>query len=78
MYKRNKTLEAEIEGLNRGMEEAKERHEKDKQAAVAAAAAAAAAEGAAGGGKGSGAKVKKSNSVRAKLFKMTLHSESQC
>ena len=68
MYKRNKTLEGEIEALNKSLEEARE---KEKEGAAAAAAAAA-------GGKGGGTKVKKSNSVRAKLFKMTLHSESQC
>ena len=75
MYKRNKALEAEIDSANRQLEaerakaEAAEAKAKSAEAKAAAVTAAPAS---------SGTKVKKSNSVRAKLFKMSLYSESQC
>jgi hypothetical protein len=69
MYKRNKTLEAEIESLNKQLEA-----ERTKTAAAEAKAEAAEAKSLAPGP----VKVKKSNSVRAKLFKMSLYSESHC
>ncbi len=75
MYKRNKTLESDLEAVNRKLEE---------QAGALSAARTEADEAKMalaekGNKKGeSGAKVKKSNSVRAKFFKMSLHSESHC
>ena len=63
MYKRNKTLESEIESLNKTVEELKTQ----KQEEVSS------------GSKKSPSRLQKtSNSVRARLFKMSLHSESQC
>ena len=62
MYKRNKTLEAEIEQLNKTIEDQSKTIAEQKEAAAKAAPV----------------KVKKSNSVRSKFFKMSLHSESQC
>ena len=64
MYKRNKTLESEIEQLNKTIE---------SQAKTISEAAASAS-----GGSKKETKVKKSNSVRSKFFKMALHSESHC
>ena len=64
MYKRNKTLESEIESLNKTVEELKTQ----KQEEVSNS-----------GSKKSPSRLQKtSNSVRARLFKMSLHSESQC
>ena len=80
MYKRNKTLEGEMEALNKQLESEKERAEAAEakaEAAEAKAAAAAAATPSASAAPAP-AKVKKSNSVRAKLFKMSLYSESHC
>ena len=70
MYKRNKALEAEIDSLNRQLDAEKAKTEAAEAKAKSAEAKAAASEG--------GTKVKKSNSMRAKLFKMSLYSESQC
>ncbi len=65
MYKRNKTLEAELEEARKARAAAE---------AEAAKAAARAVEAAAATSKPK----KSSGGMRAKLFKMTLHSESQC
>ena len=70
MYKRNKALEAEIDSLNRQLDAEKAKTEAAEAKAKSAEAKAAASEG--------GTKVKKSNRMRAKLFKMSLYSESQC
>ena len=78
MYKRNKTLESEMEVINKKLDE------QTKAASTAQLEAAEAKKALAENGSkkgkesGSGAKVKKSNSVRAKFFKMSLHSESHC
>lgn len=77
MYKRNKTLEQEIEGLNRNLEEIQKQLKESVAAAAKATSEAAGA--AAAAAEKSPVKVKKSNSVRSKLFnKMSLYSESQC
>ena len=73
MYKRNKALEAEIDSTNRQLDA-----EKAKTEAAEAKAKSAEAKAATTAASGGGTKVKKSNSVRAKLFKMSLYSESQC
>jgi len=73
MYKRNKTLEGEIEELNRKVDEQAKTIVEQKEAASAAASSSGKSKDS------SGNKVKKSSSVRAKLFhRMSLHSESQC
>ena len=75
MYKRNKALEAEIDSANRQLGAEKARVEAAEAKVKAAEAKAAATSSSSSG---SGTKVKKSNSMRAKLFKMSLYSESQC
>ena len=74
MYKRNKALEAEIDSANRQLEAERARAEAAEAKAKSAEAKAATPPSTSSGG----TKVKKSNSVRAKLFKMSLYSESQC
>ena len=76
MYKRNKALEAEIDSANRQLEA--ERAKADAAEAKAKSAEAKAAAATPPASSSGGTKVKKSNSVRAKLFKMSLYSESQC
>lgn len=72
MYKRNKALEAEIDSAARQLEAERAR-------AGAAEAKAKSAEAKAAAAPAGGTRVKKSNSMRAKLFKMSLiNSESQC
>ena len=72
MYKRNKTLESEIESLHKTVEEVKnaaalkqEAQESTPPSKKSQSSAASRLQ-------------KTSNSVRARLFKMSLHSESQC
>ena len=77
MYKRNKALEAEIDSTNRQLEAERAKAEA-AEAKAKSAEAKAAATAAPPASSSSGTKVKKSNSVRAKLFKMSLYSESQC
>ena len=74
MYKRNKALEAEIDSANRQLEAERAKAEAAEAKAKSAEAKAATPPSTSSGG----TKVKKSNSVRAKLFKMSLYSESQC
>ena len=74
MYKRNKALEAEIDSANRQLEAERAKAE----AAEAKAKSAEAKVKVEAPSSSGGTKVKKSNSVRAKLFKMSLYSESQC
>ena len=74
MYKRNKALEAEIDSANRQLEAERAKVEAAEAKAKSAEAKAATPPSTSSGG----TKVKKSNSVRAKLFKMSLYSESQC
>ena len=73
MYKRNKTLEAEIESLNKNVDDltsqlttatTQNSSKKDQKSSS--------------GSSGQSRLQKTSNSVRARLFKMSLHSESQC
>lgn len=64
MYKKNKTLEGEIEQLNKTIADQKKKSKSNLDLTSV--------------GANGGPKVKKSNSVRAKFFKMSLHSESHC
>ena len=67
MYKRNKTLESEIESLNKNVDDL------TNQLSTATAKKEAKS------GSSAGSRLQKTgNSVRARLFKMSLHSESQC
>jgi hypothetical protein len=81
MYKRNKTLEAEIESLNKSLADQELRNkelvqlqqqqqQQQQQSSKSSS----------GSSKGSATSrlQKTGNSVRARLFKMSLHSESQC
>ena len=87
MYKRNKTLEAEIEALNKNFTECekqlattqqklKEKEQKEREHQERSSSS--------GSTKSKGAAAAQSmiqktgNSVRARLLKMSLHSESQC
>ena len=76
MYKRNKTLEAEIETLNKSIEDL------SSQLALAKAKPPAPQENTLptppAATKTQSRLQKTGNSVRARLFKMSLHSESQC
>lgn len=74
MYKRNKTLESEIESLNKNLEESnsrlaqakKEKEQMNEQQQQQQKTS-------------TQSRLQKTgNSVRARLFKMSLHSESQC
>lgn len=73
MYKRNKTLESEIEALNKNLEESnsqlaqakKEKEQMNEQQQQQKTSTQSRLQ-------------KTGNSVRARLFKMSLHSESQC
>ena len=88
MYKRNKTLEAEIEALNKNFSECekqlettqqklKEKEQKEQRPGSSSSTTS-------GGASSKGAAAAQSmirktgNSVRARLLKMSLHSESQC
>ena len=67
MYKRNKTLESEIESLNKNVDDL------TNQLSTATAKKESKS------GSSAGSRLQKTgNSVRARLFKMSLHSESQC
>ena len=81
MYKRNKTLEAELEAINKTAADLEQRNkelvqlqqqqqQQQQQSGKSGS----------GSSKGSAASrlQKTGNSVRARLFKMSLHSESQC
>ena len=67
MYKRNKTLEAEIESLNKNVDD------------LTTQLSSATAKKESKSSSSAGSRLQKTgNSVRARLFKMSLHSESQC
>ena len=72
MYKRNKTLEAEIEILNKSIEDL------TSQLAMAKATPPEPLPAPPATAKTQSRLQKTGNSVRARLFKMSLHSESQC
>lgn len=72
MYKRNKTLEAEIEILNKSIEDL------TSQLAMAKATPPEPLPAPPATSKTQSRLQKTGNSVRARLFKMSLHSESQC
>ena len=87
MYKRNKTLEAEMEALNKNFadcekqlsttqQKLKEKEQKERERSPSSS------RGSSGSSKGAAAAQsmirKTGNSVRARLLKMSLHSESQC
>merc|ERR1719418_253961 len=72
MYKRNKTLEAEIESLNKNVEDL------TSQLAMAKATPPEPLPAPPATAKTQSRLQKTGNSVRARLFKMSLHSESQC
>ena len=89
MYKRNKTLEAEIETLNKNLAETEKQLEvsqqklKEKEQKERPGSSSSNTSGAnTGASKGAAAAQsmirKTGNSVRARLLKMSLHSESQC
>lgn len=67
MYKRNKTLESEIDGLNKTVEDLNGQLKKESEEKSSKK-----------GDKSTSRLQKTGNSVRARLFKMSLHSESQC
>ena len=71
MYKRNKTLEAEIESLHKTVEEIKTQTVQAKPESTESTPKKSQSSAAS-------RLQKTSNSVRARLFKMSLHSESQC
>ena len=73
MYKRNKTLEAEIESLNKNVDDL------TSQLTTATTQNSSKKEQKSSSGSSGQSRLQKtSNSVRARLFKMSLHSESQC
>ena len=74
MYKRNKTLESEIESLHKTVEEVKTAASMAKQEAQESTATPSKKSQSSAASR----LQKTSNSVRARLFKMSLHSESQC
>ena len=86
MYKRNKTLEAEIESLNKNFAEIEKQLEttqlKLKETEQKERGRAGSSSSLERGSKGAAAAQsmirKTGNSVRARLLKMSLHSESQC
>lgn len=70
MYKRNKTLEAEIETLNKNVDVLTNQLEMASKAAKESSKSSS--------NSTQSRLAKTGNSVRARLFKMSLHSESQC
>ena len=88
MYKRNKTLEAEIETLNKNFAETEKQLElsqqklKEKDQKERPGSSSSNTSGNTSSSKGAAAAQsmirKTGNSVRARLLKMSLHSESQC
>merc|ERR550539_642551 len=86
MYKRNKTLEAEIESLNKNFAELEKQLETTQQQLKEKEHKERGRQGSSSsldrGSKGAAAAQsmirKTGNSVRARLLKMSLHSESQC
>ena len=88
MYKRNKTLEAEIETLNKNFAETEKQLEqsqqklKEKEQKERPGSSSSNTSGNTSSSKGAAAAQsmirKTGNSVRARLLKMSLHSESQC
>ncbi len=78
MYKRNKTLEAEIEQLNKTIDDLNYQLKQQKQEAVEKEQQLQQKNGKNGSNSTQSRLQKTGNSVRARLFKMSLHSESQC
>ena len=88
MYKRNKTLEAEIETLNKSFSECEKQLEstqiKLKEKEQEKQRPGSSSSNTSGGASSKGAAAAQSmirktgNSLRARLLKMSLHSESQC
>ena len=90
MYKRNKTLEAEIESLNKNFAEIekqlastqqklkeKEQKEREQRAGCSGSTTSLASNTSKGAAAAQNMIRKTGNSVRARLLKMSLHSESQ-
>ena len=80
MYKRNKTLEAEVEAINKTVADLELRNKELVQLQQQQQQQQQSGKSGSGSSKGSAASrlQKTGNSVRARLFKMSLHSESQC
>ena len=92
MYKRNKTLEAEIESLNKNFAEIekqlastqqklkeKEQKEREQRAGEQRGSTTSLASNTSKGAAAAQNMIRKTgNSVRARLLKMSLHSESHC
>ena len=80
MYKRNKTLEAEIESLNKSLADQELRNKELVQLQQQQQQQQQSSKSSSGSSKSSATSrlQKTGNSVRARLFKMSLHSESQC
>jgi chromosome segregation ATPase len=88
MYKRNKTLEAEIETLNKSYSECEKQlettqiklKEKEQEKQRPGSSSSNTSGGASSKGAAAAQRMirKTGNSVRARLLKMSLHSESQC
>ena len=89
MYKRNKTLEAETEALNKNFVECekqleatqqklKEKEQKERERPGSSSSTTSGGAGSKGAAAAQSMIRKTGNSVRARLLKMSLHSESQC
>ena len=90
MYKRNKTLEAEIETLNKNFAECekqlattqqklKEKEQKEREHRSGSSGSSTSGGANSRGAAAAQSMIRKTgNSVRARLLKMSLHSESQC
>ena len=90
MYKRNKTLEAEIEALNKNFvdcekqlettqQKLKEKEQKEREQRPGSSSSTTSGGASSKGAAAAQSMIRKTgNSVRARLLKMSLHSESQC
>ena len=89
MYKRNKTLEAEIESLNKNFAEIEKQlastqqklkeKEREQRAGEQRGSTTSLASNTSKGAAAAQSMIRKTgNSVRARLLKMSLHSESHC
>lgn len=80
MYKRNKTLEAEIDTLTKSLGEQEQKNKELIQQHQQLQQQQQSGKNSSGSSKNTATSrlQKTGNSVRARLFKMSLHSESQC
>ena len=78
MYKRNKTLESEIELLNKTISELEKKQKELIEQQQQMQSQSSKSSSSSSGGSAKSRLQKTGSSVRARLFKMSLHSESQC